>query len=394
VIASRGAPLGAHGGGHIVSETIEGRTLRSTVTDSGELILSIEPIEVAPPGAGEVVIEVGAAPVNPSDLRVLLGGGDIERAVAQDGSVRIPLGPRAVAAAAARIGRPMTAGNEGAGIVVATGDSPAAAALAGRTVATLAGGGMYGTHVTVPADRCLPVADGTDPRDAASAFVNPLTALGMVDTMRLEGHTAIVHTAAASNLGQMLNRLCIADGVPLVAIVRKPEHVELLRAQGATHVIDSSADSFEGDLTDAIRTAGATIAFDAIAGGTLASSILRCMEAAQSPGDFSAYGSSTHKQVYIYGGLDPSPTVLDRNYGFAWSIGGWLLTPFLARVGAQRAGELRARVAAELTTTFASNYGEVIGLDDMLDIDHLRGIARMATGAKALVAPGATTQRS
>ena len=364
-----------------------GRALRSTVTGDGELVLSIEPIDVPTPGAGEVVIQVGAAPVNPSDLRVLLGGGDLDRALVENGRVRIPLGPRALAAASARVGRPMTAGNEGAGVVVATGDSPAATALAGRTVATLAGGGMYGTHVTVPADRCLPVADGTDARDAASAFVNPLTALGMVDTMRLEGHTAIVHTAAASNLGQMLNRLCIAEGVPLVAIVRKHEHVNLLRAQGATHVVDSSANTFERDLTDAIRAAGATIAFDAIAGGTLASSILRCMEAAQAPSEFSPYGSSTHKQVYIYGGLDPSPTVLDRSFGLAWSVGGWLLTPFLARVGPQRAAELRSRVAAELGTIFASSYGDVIALDDMLDADHLRRIARLATGAKVLVAP-------
>lgn len=368
-------------------EHIEGRALRSTVTTDGELVLSIEPIDVPPPGPGEVVIRIGAAPVNPSDLRILLAAGDPGRAVAEDGRVRIPLGERAVAAAAVRVGRAMPVGNEGAGVVVAAGDDPEAQALLGRTVATLAGGGMYGTHVTVPADRCLPMPDGTDARDAASAFVNPLTALGMVDTMRLEGHTAIVHTAAASNLGQMLNRLCIAEGVPLVAIVRKPEHADLLRSQGAVHVVESSSETFAQDLTEAIRATGATIAFDAIAGGTLASSILRSMEAAQSPGEFSAYGSSTHKQVYIYGGLDPAPTVLDRSFGLAWSVGGWLLTPFLARVGAQRAAELRARVGAELTTTFASSYGAVIGLDDLLDVGHLQAIARMGTGAKSLVAP-------
>jgi NADPH2:quinone reductase len=370
-----------------VSDDIEGRALRSTVTDTGELVLSIEPVEVRAPGSNEVVVRVGAAPVNPSDLRVLLAGGDVGRAVVGDGAVRIPLGPRAAAGAAARVGRPMTAGNEGAGVVVATGDSPAAQALVGRVVATFAGGGTYGTHVTVPADRCLPLADGTDPRDAASAFVNPLTALGMVDTMRLEGHTALVHTAAASNLGQMLNRLCIAEDVPLVAIVRRPDQAELLRSQGATHVVDSSLDSFDDDLTEAIRATGATLAFDAIAGGTLASSILRSMEAAQSTGEFSTYGSSTHKQVYIYGGLDPSPTVLDRSFGLAWSVGGWLLTPFLVRVGAARAAELQARVAAELTTTFASGYAGTVDLDAMLDVEQLGRIARMSTGGKALVTP-------
>jgi NADPH2:quinone reductase len=370
-----------------MSEIIEGRALRSTVTGDGELVLSIEPFEVRPPGPDEVVVRIKAAPVNPSDLRMLLAGGDVARAVAADGALRIPLGPRAAAAAAPRVGRPMTAGNEGAGVVVATGDSPAAQALAGRTVATFAGGGTYGTHVTVPCDRCLAVPEGTDPRDAASAFVNPLTALGMVDTMRLEGHTALVHTAAASNLGQMLNRLCIAEGVPLVAIVRRDDQAELLRGQGAAHVVDSSVDSFAADLTAAIRATGATLAFDAIAGGTLASNILRSMEAAKSSGEFSAYGSSTHKQVYIYGGLDPSPTVLDRSYGLAWSVGGWLLAPFLARVGAGRAAELQARVAAELTTTFASGYAGTLGLDAMLDVDQLGRIARMSTGGKALVAP-------
>lgn len=349
--------------------------------------MTIEAIDVRPPGPDEVVVAVGAAPINPSDLRILLAGADPERAVRQGDSVRIALGRGAAAAAATRVGRPMTAGNEGAGVVVATGDSEAARALAGRTVAVFAGGGMYGTHVTVHVAACLPLPDGIDPRVGASAFVNPLTALGMVDTMRLDGHTAIVHTAAASNLGQMLNRLCIAEGVPLVAIVRRPEHAALLRGQGAAHVVDSSSPAFADDLIAAIRATGATIGFDAIGGGTLVSTILSCMEAALATGEFTTYGSSTHKQVYIYGGLDRSPTVLDRSYGLAWSVGGWLLTPFLGRVGPARAAELQARVAAELTTTFASDYGDVIGLDAVLDVEQLRRIARMSTGAKSLVAP-------
>jgi NADPH2:quinone reductase len=284
----------------------------------------------------------------------------------------------------------MVVGNEGAGVVIAAGDEPGAQSLLGRTVAVLAGG-MYATHRRVKADQCLVLAEDTDPADAASCFVNPLTALGMTETMRRENHPALVHTAAASNLGQMLNRICLADGIPLVNIVRREQHVELLRSQGATHVVNSAAATFPEDLTAALIDTGATIAFDAIGGGELAGSILASMEAAATAadGEFNRYGSSTHKQVYIYGGLDRGPTVLNRTFGMAWSIGGWLLLPFLEQVGLERSAELRQRVADELTTTFASAYTATISLDEILDIDRMRSYGRMATGEKVLVTPQA-----
>ncbi len=237
--------------------------------------------------------------------------------------------------------------------------------------------------------QCLAVPAGVTPVDAAACFVNPLTALGMVGTMQLEGHTALVHTAAASNLGQMLNRLCLADGVPLVSIVRRPEHVALLRAQGATHVVDSSAPSFGTDLTEALVATGATIAFDAIGGGKLAGQILGAMEAAINARatEYNRYGSSVHKQVYIYGGLDRGPTELQRAYGMAWGLGGWLLTPFLQRVGAEGTERLRQRVAAEITTTFASGYTRHATLPEVLGLDAIATYAKQATGEKFLVRP-------
>jgi hypothetical protein len=297
------------------------------------------------------------------------------------------LSPAALAGAAARLGRPMPTGNEGGGTVVAAGSSPEAQALLGKAVGFLSGT-AYAQYRTVPAASCLPMADGTDPADAAAAFVNPLTALGMVETMRAEGHTALVHTVGASNLGLMLHRICLADGVPLVNIVRRPEHVELLRGEGADHVVDQSADSFRDDLIDALRATGATIAFDAIGGGDLASTLLSCMERVASEGrEFSRYGSDTHKQVYIYGGLDRGPTMLRRDFGMSWSLGGWLLTPFLVQLGKEGADRLRRRVADEITTTFASAYGMRLSLHDVVDPDRVRRYGRMASGDKALVTP-------
>lgn len=370
------------------SDTTEGRALRSTVTEDGQVVLSIEPIDVGAPGPDEVVVRVEASPINPSDLGMLLAGADPATAEVDGGRVRLRLPDRALAGLSGRLGRPMPVGNEGAGVVVATGETDAARALDGRTVAVL-GGGMYATHRRIAVAQCLLLADGTDPRDGASCFVNPLTALGMTDTMRLEGHTGLVHTAAASNLGQMLNRICLADGIPLVNIVRRPAQAELLRDQGATEVVDTSSPGFEAELTDALRRTGATIAFDAIGGGKLASTILSCMEAAATPegGEYSRYGSSTLKQVYVYGGLDRSPTTLTRTYGMSWSVGGWLLTNFVNRVGPERSAELRQRVADELTTTFASGYADTITLDEMLDPATMAGYARMATGEKVLVTP-------
>ena len=364
------------------------RMVRSTITDDGLVRITIVEEPRPSPAPDQVVVAVEAAPINPSDLGMLTAGADpttFERA--DDGALVGRLGDRALAANGPRIGTPMPVGNEGAGTVVAAGSSDGAQALLGRTVAGVSGS-MYATHSAVPHTMCVVVPDGVSARDAASSFVNPLTALGMVDTMALEGHTALVHTAAASNLGQMLNRLCQADGIQLVNIVRRNEQADLLRSQGADHVVVSSADSLEADLTAALAATGATIAFDAIGGGTQVDTILSCMERASSAGSgFSRYGSATHKQVYVYGGLDRGPTTLTRTYGMAWGVGGWLLTPFLGRVGPERTAELRARVSAEITTTFASAYAGTISLDEMLDPDVARAYASQSTGEKRLVTP-------
>jgi NADPH:quinone reductase-like Zn-dependent oxidoreductase len=291
-------------------------------------------------------------------------------------------------ALAARVGVSMTVGNEGAGSVIDAGSSPEAQALLGKTVA-LVGGGMYAQYRAVDASVCLELPDGTPASAGASSFVNPLTALGMVETMRREGHSALVHTAAASNLGQMLNKLCIEENVGLVNIVRKPEQEDILRSIGAEHVYNSTSPTFMDDLIEALRATSATLAFDAIGGGTLVSQILTAMEVASTAvgGGYSRYGSTTHKQVYIYGGLDRGPTVLSRSFGMAWGLGGWLLTPFLQSIGQEKFQALRQRVAAELSTTFASTYTKEVSLAEALQPEAFDVYARATTGEKYLIAP-------
>jgi NADPH2:quinone reductase len=215
----------------------------------------------------------------------------------------------------------------------------------------------------------------------------------MIETMRMEDHVALVHTAAASNLGQMLNRLCQEEQVPLVNIVRRPEQEELLRAAGAAFVCDSSKPEFMNELTAALTATGATLAFDATGGGTLASQILTCMEgsASASADGYSRYGSAVHKQVYIYGGLDRSPTVLTRSFGMAWGVGGWLLTPFLGKIGLEGIIRLRERVVAGLTTTFASSYTAQVSLPGALQLDNITAYAQQATGTKFLIRPDLET---
>lgn len=370
-----------------------GLELRSLVTDEPGVELSLEEVEVREPGPDEVVVRVEAAPINPSDLGLLLAGADPSAAVSggtpDRPTLTFPLPPGAAAGSAARVGRSMPVGNEGAGTVVAAGSDDAAQALLDKTVAVV-GGGMYTEYRVLPAAQCLALPDGTPARDGAASFVNPMTVLAMIETMRLEGHTALIHTAAASNLGQMLLRACLADDIPLVAVVRSAEQVELLEKAGATHVLDSTADSFDDDLTVALQDTGATLAFDAIGGGELNDRILAAMERALSGGkDFASYGSATLKQVYLYGGLDRGPTTLTRRYGMAWSVGGWLLNNTLSRIGATRTAELRQRVAAELTTTFASSYSDQVDLAGMLDPEQLRRYTRTSTGGKFLVTPQA-----
>jgi NADPH2:quinone reductase len=363
------------------------RELRSTVTEEGTATLVIAECEVPAPGPEDVVVRIEAAPINPSDLGLLLAMGDVTKAEPIDAGFRIPLTAGVLAANQARVGIPMPAGNEGGGTVVAAGSSPEAQALVGKVVGFISGN-SYAEYRTIHRQSCIPMGEGVTAEEAAAPFVNPLTALGMVETMRMEGHTALVHTVGASNLGLMLNRICLADGVPLVNIVRRPEHVELLRSEGAEHVVDSSADSFADDLREALTATGATIAFDAIGGGELASTILAAMERVASEGAaFSRYGSDTNKQVYIYGSLDRSPTVLHRTFGLSWSVSGWLLTPFLGKLGAEGAARLRQRVADEITTTFASRYGMRVSLDEAVDPHVARRYGRMASGDKALVLP-------
>ena len=373
-----------------MADTYTGRYLTSTLQEDGTLRLAIGERNFSAPGEGEVLVQVEASPINPSDLGMLLASADIGSAQRDAEGTRLVVAPAAVAAMKARVGHPMPVGNEGAGTVVAAGPDAASQALLGRTIAGL-GGAMYAQYRKLPLAQCLVLNDGTSAADGASCFVNPLTALGMVDTMRMEGHSALVHTAAASNLGQMLVKICLADGVPLVNVVRKPEQAQLLRDLGATHVVDTSEDSAQEALVDAIADTGATLAFDATGGGKLADRLLSAMEAAlqRKVGDFNRYGSSTHKQVYIYGGLERAPTTLNRSYGMAWGVGGWLLTPFMERAGAERMQELRQRVADEIHTTFASGYAREISLDDVLDPKQIAYYGRMSTGEKVLVNPQA-----
>jgi NADPH:quinone reductase len=369
-----------------------GLQLVSNLKSSGELHVSLKRILVPTPQENEILVRVEATPINPSDLGLLFGPADLDQAVvsgtADMPAITMPMPEPAMRAMAARLDQDLPVGNEGGGLVIAAGNSPAAQALIGKTVGIL-GGAMYSEYRCVKVHECLPLPEGTTSVEAASCFVNPLTALAMTEVMLREGHTALVHTAAASNLGQMLVKICVNDGIPLVNIVRSAAQAELLRGIGAIHVCDSTAPTFFADLTAALVETGATIAFDAIGGGKLAGQILTCMEAAavKRMKEFSRYGSDTFKQVYIYGGLDMGPTTLNRSFGFSWAIGGFLLTPFLQKIGREDGQKLRDRVAAELTTTFASHYSHQISLTDMLKPEIAKAYNRRATGEKYLVLP-------
>jgi len=369
-----------------------GRQIRSEISSEGRLTLSLATVEAPEPGPDEVVVRIDASPINPSDLGLLFGPADMSTAKASgtsdDPVVTADVPANLLRGISARLDQSLPVGNEGAGVVVATGDSDAARAMAGRTVSVI-GGAMYSQYRTIGTGQCMVLPEGTTPAAGASWFVNPLTALGMVETMRMEGHSALVHTAAASNLGQMLVKLCHEDGIPLVNIVRKPEQVEQLRSLGARHVLNSTAEGFMDDLIAALTETNATIAFDAIGGGPLAGQILTAMEAAQNANaaEYSRYGSTTHKQVYIYGGLDTSPTELRRNFGMAWGVGGWLLTPFLQKIGFEGVKRLRDRVAAGLETTFASHYTREVSLAGALALDAIAAYGKRATGEKYLINP-------
>ncbi len=366
--------------------------LRSLVRSNGELELSLVNVAIPEPAPDEVVVRIEGSPLNPSDLGLLFGAADMATArfsgTASHPVVTASIPERSMKAVAARLDESLPAGNEGAGVVVNAGASAAAQALLGKTVA-LIGGAMYSQYRSIKADQCLVLAAGTTAAEGASCFVNPLTALSMVETMRLEGHTALVHTAAASNLGQMLNKICLKDHISLVNIVRSQEQVDLLRALGAQHVCNASSPAFIEELTEALVATGATIAFDAIGGGTLAGQILTCMEAAlnNAAKAYNRYGSTTHKQVYVYGRLDTGPTEYTGAFGMAWGMGGWLLFPFLQKIGPAAAQALRERVVAELATTFASHYLRTVSLAEALQPEAIAAYRKRATGEKFLINP-------
>ena len=366
--------------------------LTSTIKEDATLEIGLRDIEIPKPGADDVLIEVKASPINPSDLGTLVGAGDLSSIrVEGDGTnskVIMDIPKSVMWAMKPRIGKPLPIGNEGSGIVTKAGEN--AKHLIGKVVSAV-GGGMYAQYRVLPAMACIEMPDDIEPKDCASSFVNPLTALGMVETMKSEGHSALIHTAAASNLGQMLVKICLADNIPLINIVRKPEQVDLLKSLGAEYVCNSSDDNFKDSLVEAIKATNATLAFDATGGGELSGRILSCMEIAMRANmkEFSPYGSTQHKQVYIYGALNQSGISLpnNRSFGMYWAIGGWLLTPFLENAGMEKNIELRQRVSSEIKTTFASSYTKEISLAQALSLDEMMVYGSIATGKKYLINP-------
>jgi NADPH:quinone reductase len=362
------------------------------VKPEGQLEISLVRKPMPTPKDHEVLVKILATPINPSDLGLLVGGADMStaRASERDGLpvVTADVPPAGMRAMAGRVGEALPLGNEGCGTVVQAGASPEAQALMGKTVA-LIGGEIYAEYRCLPAAMCMVLPDGTDAKDGASCFVNPLTSLAFTEVMKNEGHTAIAHTAAASNLGQMLVKICAKDGIPLVNIVRSEAQVALLKGIGATHIVNSAAENFLSDLTDALVETGATIGFDAIGGGKQAGQILGCMEAAAAKRatSYSRYGTDVFKQVYVYGALDVGPSLLNRNFGFSWAVSGFLLTPFLQKAGMETNMRMRKRVVDELTTTFKSHYSHEISLTDALNLDVLMAYNAKRTGEKYLIRP-------
>ena len=370
------------------------KEIRSKVTADGEIEISIATVTKPTPGEDEVLIRVEAAPINPSDLGLLLSFAADLNTINVSGSgdqtvTSMKIHPALMNAMKPRLDQSMPVGNEGAGIIEDAGAN--AKELIGKTVG-LAGGAMYSQYRCVPASSCLVMNEGTSSKEAASSFVNPLTALAFVETMKMEKHSAIVHTAAASNLGQMLVKICKDDNIPLINIVRKPEQEKILKDLGAKYICNTSDADFMQDLIAALIETGATLGFDATGGGNngeLPGQILSAMEIAanKTAKEYSRYGSDTYKQVYIYGGLDPSPTVLKRAFGMSWGLGGWLLTPMIGKIGMERFQQMRMRVAAEIKTTFASNYAAEVSLEEMLQPETIKSYAKQATGEKYLVSP-------
>ena len=373
-----------------MSENVS-KQIRSEVTKEGKLLIYVESTGMPEPKEDEVLIRIEASPINPSDLGLLIGPADVSSmSVSGEGEnavVTMDIPEGLLRMLETRLDQSLPVGNEGGGVVVKAGHKDLED-LVGKTVG-VAGGSMYSQYRCVNAASCFVMHEGVTSAESASCFVNPLTALGMVETMRLENHSALVHTAAASNLGQMLIKICLDEDVPLVNIVRKEEHVDMLNSLGAKFVCNSSKETFMQDLVSALVETGATIGFDATGGGKLSGQILTAMEVAanQTATEYNRYGSNTFKQVYIYGGLDRSPTTLNRAFGFSWGLGGWLLTPFIGRIGPERFEELKQKVADEIKTTFASHYTKEISLEEVLQPENINVYSKQATGEKYLVNP-------
>lgn len=364
-----------------------GKQIFTTLAPDGTLTVELAESTFPEPKGNQVLVRMEAAPINPSDLALLFGPADLENAEFSAGKVVAKMPEPFNSGSKGRHGQRLPVGNEGAGTVIAAGDGELAQKLMGQRVACVPGS-AYAEYALADAAMCLPLGDYSA-EEGASAFVNPMTALGFAETARMEGQKAIVHAAAASNLGQMLNRICQEDGIALVNIVRKDEQVELLRSQGAQHVVNSSDEDFIKQLRQAIDQTDAFFGFDPIGGGKTVDTCFKAMEqvAVSKMSEYSRYGSNQPKKMYIYGRLDLGPTILTPSYGFGWTLGGWLLTPFLQQAGMETVVRMRKRVLDNLTTTFASHYTARVSLEEMLGRDAVLQYSRMRTGEKYLVVP-------
>ena len=364
-----------------------GKQIFTTLEADGTLTVEVAESTFPEPKGSQVLVRMEAAPINPSDLALLFSAADLENAEYSPGKIVAKMPEPFLSGSKGRHGQRMPVGNEGSGTVVAAGENPAAQALIGQPVACVPGS-AFSQYAIAEAAMCLPLGDVSS-EDGASAFVNPMTALGFVETARMEGHKAIVHSAAASNLGQMLNKICQEDGMDLVNIVRKQEQVDILKDIGATHIVNSSDDDFMKRLRSAIDTTDAYLGFDPIGGGDTVDTIFKAMEqvAVSKMSEFSRYGSDQPKKMYIYGRLDLGPTILTPSYGFGFTLSGWLLTPFLQKAGMETVMRMRKRVLDNLTTTFASSYKSKVTLEQMLEKDAAMDYRLMRTGEKYLVTP-------
>lgn len=363
-----------------------GKQLFSTLAD-GKLTVEVVETEFPEPTGNQVLVQMEAAPINPSDLAILTSSADLANAEYSAGKFVADMPEPFFSAQKGRHGQRLPVGNEGAGVVVAAGEQ--AQGLLGQRVACVPGN-AYSQYCIADAGMCLPLGDISS-EDGASAFVNPMTALGFVETARMENQGAILHLAAASNLGQMLVKICKEDGLPLVNIVRKQEQVDLLKGLGAEHVVNSSDGDFMEQLRAAIDATDAYCGFDPIGGGSNVDACFKAMEqvAAGKMSEFSRYGSTQQKKMYIYGRLDLGPTMLTPAYGFGWTLSGWLLTPFLQVAGLETMMRMRQRVLDGMTTTFASAYKAKVNLEEMLTREAVMDYRQMKTGEKYLVTPHA-----